>query len=142
MQPRSTSGGTVARLYSNTNDQRWCVDMIGLSSMGQVIAASWNGTVQEVVGPVLPANVWTHVTSTYSRSHGIRLYVNGTLVGSTGSIVYIAPDKYNFLTLGYPFARSPCGAVSISSGSYFGDLDEFRVYSRELTAADISVLAN
>ncbi|CAF3326688.1 unnamed protein product [Rotaria sp. Silwood2] len=110
--------------------------------MGQVVAASWNGTVQEVVGPVLPINVWTHVTSTYSQSNGIRLYVNGTLIGSTGSMIYIAPDKYNFLTLAYPFAGSPCGTVSIYSGNYFGDLDELRVYSRELTAADISLLAN
>lgn len=115
--------------------------MIGLSSSGQIVVAFWNGNGDEIVGPILAANVWTHVVSTYSVSYGLRLYVNGTLVGSTFSTTYSTPDQANFLTLDFPFAGRPCSTISISSGSYSGYLDEFRVYSRELTAADISILA-
>jgi hypothetical protein len=140
VQPTSTNGGTLVRLYSLMNASRWCVDMMGLSSSGQIVAASWNGTVQEIVGPILTANVWTHDVSTYSESYGLRLYVNGTLVGSAAATAYSAPGQANFLTLGYPFAGGPCGTISISSGSYSGNLDEFRAYSRELRAADISLL--
>ena len=142
VQPVSTSGGTLVRLFSVTNGtQRWCVDMLGLSASGRVVAATWNGAVRQVLGPNITANVWTHVASTYSVANGLRLYVNGTLIGSISSSTYNAPSRFNFLTLGNAFAGSPCNTTSISSGSYSGYLDEFRVYSRELTAAAISILA-
>ncbi len=56
---------------------------MGFSSSGQIVTTGWNPTPQQVIGPILPTNVWTHVVGTYSLTNGLRLYVNGTLIGST-----------------------------------------------------------
>jgi hypothetical protein len=142
IRPRSIIGGILIRLYSKMNgNQRWCTDLLGLSSNGKIVATSWQNTITEVVGPNIIHGVWTHVASTYSISNGVQLYVNGTLKGSIGLSKYNAPEQINFLTLGFPFAGAPCSSISIPSNSYEGDIDEFRVYSRELTAGDVSFLA-
>jgi hypothetical protein len=101
-----------------------------------------------VIGPILPANIWTHVAVTYSSTHGIRLYVNGTLNGTTASIIYSASSQVNILTLANRLqgnltsAGGTCNSQSIVPNVYFGDMDEFRVYSRELNASDVYTLAN
>jgi hypothetical protein len=88
------------------------------------------------------------VAVTYSRTNRIRLYVNGTLNGTTGSIVYLASGQANTLTLPNRLqgtltsAGGTCTSQSIVPDVYFGDMDEFRVYSRELNASDVYTLAN
>ena len=116
--------------------------MMGISASGEIVAATWNLSLQQIVGPVLVTNTWTHVVSTYSLSNGFRLYVNGTLVGSRGPLSFVSPSQTNTLTLGYPATGSQCSQVSVVSRPYSGYLDEFRVYSRELNATDILALAN
>ena len=118
---------------------------MGFSSTGQIIVTSWYNTAQQVVGPVSSANVWTHVVSTYSTTNGLRLYVNGALIGSTGAVQYTASGQTNILTLANPLqavSGGSCYSTSIATGVYSGYLDEFRVYSRELTSTDVSALAN
>ena len=145
VKPASIRGATLVHLSTEKNGQGRCADVIGLSSRGQIITSGWNTTVQEVVGPVVDANVWTHVVSTFSTTNGVRLYVNGTLIGSKGAIPYRALEGINILTLANPLqavSGRSCGYNSIATGVYFGYLDELRVYSRELNAKDVFILAN
>jgi hypothetical protein len=106
------------------------------------MASSYSTGATSVTGPTIPANSWTHAAITYSSASGMRLYVNGTLKMSS--------TPFSFTSSGYPmhvFVASPSSGVSCvskysNSGPYVGALDEFRVYSRELSASDVAALAN
>ena len=108
----------------------------------------WGSSNQQVIGPVLPINVWSHIVDTYSFTNGHRLYFNGTLIGTTGSMSYVASGQVNVITLGNPIQGTPttsggtCYSQSIVSKVFYGSIDEFRIYSRELTTTDITALAN
>lgn len=148
IRPTVANGSTIVHLSTTTIGQGWCVDLMGFSSSGQIIITGWASTNQQVIGPVLTLNTWTHVVDTYSVANGHRLYVNGTFIGSTGSMNYLASGQVNILTLGNPLqgvlvsAGGTCNAQSIVPGVFLGSLDEFRVYSRELNTTDIFALAN
>ncbi|CAF0965654.1 unnamed protein product, partial [Didymodactylos carnosus] len=116
--------------------------MMGLSSSGQIVLQSWNGGAVYVTGPILSGNTWTHIADTFSISNGLRLYVNGVLYNSTAPISYAASSASNYITLGNPLTGSGCSQGAISAGQFYGYLDEFRLYSRELTAANVVSLAN
>ncbi|CAF1232230.1 unnamed protein product [Adineta ricciae] len=93
---------------------------------------------------ILPSNVWSHIAYTYSSNNGLRLYVNGTLMNTTGSgLQYICSGELNTLVLANARGnRSSCYSQSIASDPYSGSLDELRVYSRELATDDIYVLSH
>ncbi|CAF0796535.1 unnamed protein product [Adineta steineri] len=141
VQRTSTSGGTLVHVSAQFKGAGWCTDFIGFSSSGQIVGASYDGTVKNVVGPVVSINAWTHVTTTFSTTNGVRLYVNGSLINSTGTMAYSASGAVNTLTLGNPRVTG-CATKSIVPGTFYGYLDEFRLYSRELSAADVTTLAN
>jgi hypothetical protein len=118
---------------------------MGFSSNGSIGIAGWNNSLHEVMGPILPTNNWTHIVYTYSITNGLQLYINGTLIGTTGSMGYSASNQTNILTLGNPLQASngsSCIAQLIVSNAFNGSIDEFRVYSRELNITDIYTLAN
>ncbi|CAF4075554.1 unnamed protein product, partial [Adineta steineri] len=138
----STGGGTLVHLSTQTNGQGWCVTLLGFRSTGEIVATNWASSGKEVVGPVLPINVWTHVASTFSTMNGLRFYINGIYNGTTGVMSYIAAQQAVILTLGNPMTGGSCNSSSIVTGVYSGYLDEFRVYSRELSATNVYTLAN
>jgi hypothetical protein len=79
----------------------------------------------------LGANAWTHLTATYDGS-ALRLYVNGSLAGTT-------------LTTGSIAAGSGplrFGGNSIWSEWFKGRIDEIRVYNRALSHAEIQTDMN
>ena len=115
--------------------------MIGLNNAGQLVAVSWSGTVVRVMGPVVPANSWTHVVSTYSRAHGLQIYSNGTAYNSSSPFSFQASGVPNYLFVGSPRAGIDCRSLTDISGQYSGAVDELQVYSRELSSADINILA-
>jgi hypothetical protein len=118
---------------------------MGFSSNGSIIIAGWDNSLREVMGPILPTNNWTHIVYTYSTTNGVQLYINGTLNGTTGSILYSASSLVDILTLGNPLQLSngsSCITHLIVSNAFNGSIDEFRVYSRELNITDIQALAN
>ncbi|CAF4089077.1 unnamed protein product, partial [Adineta steineri] len=137
IQRTSTGGGTLVHVSSQTDGKGWCTDFLGFSSSGQIVSASWDDVTREVVGPFLSTNVWTHVATTFSTMNGVRLYVNGSLIGSTGTMAYVASGTLNTVTLGNPLV-SGCATKSIVSGTFYGYLDEFRLYSRELSVREVS----
>ena len=75
---------------------------------------------------ILP-DTWTHIAATYDGSM-LRLYVNGQLANASagaGSIVASTRDLW--------LGRAPWGE------GFAGTLDDVRIYSRALTAAEITV---
>jgi hypothetical protein len=69
----------------------------------------------------------------------MTLYVNGVLFGSTGTFTDSTTGFITWLQIGYNFAST---GGNIPNGAYQGSIDEVYVHSRELTQADITVLAN
>ncbi|CAF3958888.1 unnamed protein product [Adineta steineri] len=127
----------------NANGTGWCIAFIGLSSQGEILALGYNGnsTVQ-VTGPVLVVGQWVHIVETYSQLNGIRLYINGILYGQSDAFVYAAFGAPMVVTLGQPLKGAGCYHGGIQSGNYRGEIDEFYIYSRELSQMDITTLAN
>jgi hypothetical protein len=99
-----------------------------------------------IFGPLISTSpTWSHVVETWSPTNGLRLYVNGALVSSVPSATtYTASGVSNFITLGDSLTGvNICDGGALGSrapGPFDGDIDDFRVYSRELTASDISTI--
>ncbi|CAF1572527.1 unnamed protein product, partial [Adineta steineri] len=140
-----TNGGTILHVSEYSNGQGWCVPFIGLSHSGEIVVQNYGslGGVNAITGPVLMVGQWVHIVETYSNLNGLRLYVNGTLSGQVNPFTYAAHNGPVFVTLG----QSLVGAISCSNNKvymnyYQGDIDELYIYSRELSQADITTLAN
>ena len=94
-----------------------------------------------ITSMVLPTHSWTHIVSTYSVTNGLRLYINGTLFGSVNGFIHSADGSLMTVTLGNSLNGSSCTSA-VPSVPYDGCMDEFRLYSRELSQADICELNN
>ena len=106
------------------------------------MAQSWLGSVVAIIGPQIPTNNWTHIVQTWSSSNGLRLYVNGGLYGSATMATYNAGAPPECISLGTSVFGTYCNTGQIVMGKYFGALDEFYVYNRELTADEVCLLAH
>ncbi|CAF1165985.1 unnamed protein product [Rotaria sordida] len=150
----TTSGGTLVHLSTNSNANGTCYDLLVFTSTGYLIC-QWMTTtpsVSSAQGPVIPAYTWTHIAVVYSSTNGVRLFINGQF--STSSSYAASLYLYNsnvplYITLGNqsPLGSSAplsclSGSISISSGSFLGSIDEFRIYNRQLSNHEICVLAN
>ncbi len=80
----------------------------------------------------LTAGTWTHVAVTRSGTT-VSLYVNGALAGS-GTIAY-APSALGTTTVNY------LGRSQFSDPYLNGALGDFRIYSRALSASELTTLA-
>ncbi|CRK59608.1 Cytochrome c551/c552 [Alloactinosynnema sp. L-07] len=88
-----------------------------------------SGPDHDVTGPTaLPANTWSHLAMTYDGTT-MRLYVNGTQVAT-------APQTAAALTSASPLRL---GGNTIWSEWFSGQLDNIRIHSRALSAAEIVV---
>jgi len=79
----------------------------------------------------LPLNTWYHAAATYDGTT-MRLYLNGTEVGSVAKSGSISRGRNSSVDLG----RSPDGSNYLS-----GAIDDVRIYSSALTAAEVAALA-
>jgi hypothetical protein len=113
-------GGLAYGLYANDSATRPSAYVqIGSTEAGR------NGPAS------LPLNTWTHLAVTYNGST-LRLYVNGTQVATrniTGSV------------------SATTGMLRIGGNSIWGEyfaglIDEVRIYSRVLSAAEITTIMN
>ncbi|CAF1020916.1 unnamed protein product [Rotaria sordida] len=144
IRPRSLSG-TIVHVSANSSGLGWCYPFLGFATNGSIVAQMYNSNVKSVIGPSISVTSdWTHIVETWSSTNGLRLYVNNILVASTTAMAtsYIASSVQNYVTLANSLSGTGiCGAGLLGSMSpYNGDIDEFRIYSRELTAADICTL--
>lgn len=138
-----TNGGTILHLSQYTDGTGWCVQFIGLSSTGQIVVHGYSSSgMVQVTGPVLVVGQWVHIVETYSQTNGLRLYVNGVLYGQSSPFVYASSGVPMTITLGSYLNGGNCDHSGIQSGYYRGQIDEFYIYSRELSQADVTTLAN
>jgi len=143
VRPRSLSG-VIVHVSSNAVGTGWCLPFLGFASNGSVVAQMLNGVVKSVMGPSISiGSAWTHIVQTWGPTTGIRLYLNNVLVASTFSMAgsYTASSLPTFVTLGNLLSGTSCAPGLIGSMIGFdGDVDEFRIYSRELSTDDICTL--
>ena len=94
-----------------------------------------NSAEQQIdAASVLTTGTWTHITVTLSGSTGI-LYVNGVASG-TNTAMSFKPSGMGSTTQNY------LGKSQYSIDPYLnGSLDDFRIYTRALSAGEISLLA-
>lgn len=138
------NGGSLLHVSASSNGGGTpCYDMLGFTATGVLIAQISTGasTVASVTGPILPLDTWTHITLLYSISNGFRLLIDGQFINSVSAS--ITNNNVNFyITLG---SNNPgmtpvspvCSVSSIVAGQFLGEIDEFRVYTRELNAQEI-----
>ena len=144
IKPIIITGGTIIHVSQNkTGSGTWCIGMLGFSSLGAIYAHGWMSPSVSVAGPTIAVNVWTHVAITYSAPNGLRLWINGTQYGSGfAAYNYAAAGEPVFATIGSCLSGCHCAAGGITSVKYYGYIDEFKLYSRELSSTDIYNLAN
>lgn len=131
-------------LYRPAGSGGWCLPILGLSSSYQVIAQNWNSSwPAAVTGPVIPVATWVHLVTSYSATNGIRLWINGTLIGSSGPFSYSPSTVPNSIIVGSSLASvGLCATGNIAHGQFYGVIDELKIYARELNATEVSTLAN
>jgi hypothetical protein len=118
--------GTSVNMFlvpqSGSNTVRFAITTGGWSSEEQI-----NGTAS------LSTGTWTHVAVTKSGSTGI-LYVNGVEVGTNSSMTLSPSDLGNT-------GNNWLGRSQYSGDAYLdGRIDDFRIYSRALSASEVSDL--
>ncbi|UJR10924.1 hypothetical protein I4U23_015109 [Adineta vaga] len=137
------NGGTILHVSQNMFGSDWCIPFLGLSSSGQIVANGYHiGGIIEIIGPILTIDYWVHIILTYSEANGMRLYINGILFGQSVPFVYAAAGVPMTVTLGQSLNGNECYHSSLQTGVYRGQMDEFYIYSRELSQADATRLAN
>ena len=115
---------------------------MGFTSTGQLVSSiPTASSLVNLTAMALPMNSWTHIVSTYSATNGLRLYINGTLFGSTNGFTSSASGNLMTVTLGNTLNGSNCTSA-VPRVPYRGLLDEFRLYSRELTQTDVCLLSS
>ena len=112
---------------------------LGISSSGRLVAEFPITTMIETLGDV-PMNKWSHVALTCSFSnYRISIYINGSLqISYPGPISACNPSITTppvYLTLANPLGGSNGG--TIQAVPFAGDIDEFNIWNRELSAAEI-----
>jgi len=144
IKPTNISGGTIIHVSRFVTGDGWCFPLLGFSNSSNLIVQSWNSSSVTLVGPVITVNVWTHIAITYSTSNGTRLWINGNQYGSSsGAFNYVTPNVPVVVTIGSSLdGQNSCSSGGIEMGQYFGEIDEFQLYSRELSSTDINSLAN
>ncbi len=118
--------GTTVNMFltpqSSAGTVRFAITTGGASAEQRI-----NGTA------ALPTGSWVHVAVTKAGNVG-TLYVNGTAVG-TNSNMTLSPSSLGNTTQNW------LGRSQYSADAYLdGQLDDFRIYNRALSAAEISSL--
>jgi DUF1680 family protein len=120
---------------TGTNGYLFLTPRSGTGTARFAITTSGAGGEQQINAPAaLPAGAWTHVAVTLAGNLGI-LYVNGAEVARNAA-VSARPGSLGSTGLNY------LGRSQYSGDPFLaGQLDDFRVYSRALSATEIRTLA-
>lgn len=93
-----------------------------------------------VVNTTIPLNQWNHLAGTYDGTNA-KLYLNGTLVGQ-GNKSWNTPAS--IAKLGYfntSTISTGTNSVTIYNNFFTGALDDFRIYSRAISAQEVTALS-
>jgi len=94
----------------------------------------------EIASPAnsLVPGVWQHIALTYDKASGIAvLYINGTTVSQANLGSFTPQTSFGNLLLG---GRTTYGSVSNPNTLFSGGMDEFGIYNRALSAAEIQAI--
>ena len=141
IRPTNLSG-TLVFVSQTPMGSIWCFSFLGFAANGLIVAQIWTGVARAVFGPAFnTSSTWYHIVQTWSSTNGLRLYADGILVASDPlAKPYQASSASNYVTVANRPANA-CAFGAIGSQTYYtGDIDDFRIYSRELTADDVCVL--
>ncbi|CAF1024422.1 unnamed protein product [Adineta steineri] len=143
INPGSVTNGILLFAWKNAS---WCLPVLGFTSAGHLYTTSKTSHNSTLLNSslIIPTNVWTHVAHTYAPSTGIRLYINGTLSASSSAFNFSSTSSPISIALANCVNTTlcSCSTVPITMTPYNGLIDEFRFYSRVLSATDVSSLAN
>lgn len=145
--PYSTTTGCLVYLSTQTIAPTWCLPLLGFSASGSIIAQQYNGSnVITITSETIPNATWTHVAYTYSINIGIQLYINGILTNTSIPFSYFAMSQPGSIILGLDhsmLSQDQCDwqPNSIGKTQYYGLMDDFYLYSRQLNINEIQNLA-
>lgn len=138
--------GVLVHISSASTGGGWCIPFLGFSTNDSVLAqvyASGSGVNTAHGSQLTNLSSWTHVVETWSTTTGLRIYVDGLLISALPSIsTYAASTVPNYVTVGsmnLGFGSCFSGAIS-PIVAFNGAVDDFRIYSRALTADDVCAL--
>ena len=114
-------------LKENTTDLVYALYGTGDTAVPQGMRLS-GGATKAALGTVAPPlNTWTHLAVTYDGSN-LRLYVNGTLTGTTAATGNMANSALPLRI----------GGNSIWGEYFAGRIDEVRIFNRALAASEVT----
>jgi hypothetical protein len=119
---KERAGGEAYNLYANSDTNAPAM---------YVVRAADPGSPLDARGGTVPLNTWTHLAATYDGTT-LRLYVNGSLVGSRAVA--------NPLLTSTGVLRF--GGNSVWGEFFAGRIDEVRLYNRALAVAEIQADMN
>nr|WP_246183198.1 DUF5695 domain-containing protein [Paenibacillus methanolicus] len=119
---------------SNTTQYMFLTPKVGGGGMRYAITTGGNGAEQVINAPELPTGVWKHVTVTLSGTVGI-LYVDGVEAGRNNNMT-LKPSSLGTTANNY-IGKSQFGDPLLN-----GLVDDFKLYTRALTVAEIASLMN
>jgi hypothetical protein len=104
------------------------------STVRFAITTGGNGAEQQLnASPALPTGVWKHVAVTRNGNTG-TLYIDGVQVAQNTNMT-LSPSSLGSTTNNW------IGRSQYSGDSYLdGQIDQFRIYNRALTAAEVLAL--
>ena len=130
-----SGGASWQRIFDFGDDATHYLFLSPRTSGGLLRFAIQNGAgEQQLSGPALPTNVWTHVAVTISGNTG-KMFVNGTPVATNTSMTINPVDvgtKFNYL------GKSRFSADPLFSGRF----DDFRFISSALSDAQVAAIYN
>ena len=136
----STINVPLIRLSTTlTGNGGWCPLYFALDNSG-ALGVSFRVRVSFLYtmnGISITAGTWYHFALTFSATNGFILYANGVSYDSYLASTFFS-DSAQMLTIGDTGLDSLCGYAP--SGQLSGSFDEFRLYSREITSAEVSQL--
>lgn len=108
-----------------------------LNSSGRLVFGVNNGSAQVVTSnATYTDNKWHQAVATMSRTEGMKLYVDGSLVAQRADVWFPRTGYAGYWRVGYDNLAS---WPSRPSSYYFrGSIDDVSIYHRPLTAADVT----
>jgi len=139
VKPSGTTQDRVVNKWNGTIG--WLMDINtgsgGAASAGflRLKMSDGTNTVDYFINASLVVGAWTHVAATIDRgTHELKLYANGTQIGTTQSIAPLTGTLTTTAALGI-------GSIPSSLGNYYGGaLDEVRLYTAALTQTQVLTL--
>lgn len=134
IRPASVAAGAMS-LIANASAASTSDYALFINEIAGKISFKWAGITHLAGSTTLSVNGWYHVAAVRSGSSGAwtaTIYVNGASAGSASSIT-TNPNGSS--------ATTSIGRLgSVDSNYYNGALDEMRIYSRALSAAEVAYL--